>query len=104
MLKTVLAVALAAGLAAALALPAFAAPEIRLAETTTQDAPKDATKDKAKAKAKAKDAAKAKPLTAQQQKLKDCNAKWTEEKAKSGVKGRTAYRKFLSECLKAPAA
>jgi hypothetical protein len=100
MLKTALAVALAGSLAAALALPTAAAPEIRLAETTTKDTSKDATKDKAKAR----DTAKAKPLTPQQQKLKDCNAKWTEEKAKSGAKGRTAYRKFLSECLKAPAA
>ena len=97
MLKTGLAVALAAGLVTA--SPTFAAPEIRMAEATAPGTSKDAAKDKAKAE----DTAKAKPLTAQQQKLKDCNAKWTEEKAKSGLKGRTAHRKFLTECLKAPA-
>jgi hypothetical protein len=35
--------------------------------------------------------------------MKDCGAKWQAEKAKTGVKGRAAYRKFVSECLKAPA-
>ena len=84
MMKNVLAAVLAAGLVTALAPSILAAPEMRLAE--------------------AKDAAKAKPLTPQQQKMKDCAAKWTEEKAKTGAKGRTAYRKFMSECLKkAPA-
>jgi psiF repeat-containing protein len=93
MVRTVLGIALAGSLAVALALPAFAEAQIRLAEAAT----KDTTKDTAKAKDKAK------PPTAQQQKMKDCNAKWTEEKANTGAKGRTAYRKFLSECLKAPA-
>ncbi len=41
-----------------------------------------------------------KKLSAQQQKMKDCAAKWKDEKAKTGVKGREAYRKFLSACLK----
>jgi hypothetical protein len=41
-----------------------------------------------------------KPLTPQQQKMKDCAAKWQDEKAKTGVKGRTAYRKFMGDCLK----
>jgi psiF repeat-containing protein len=81
MLKTVLAAVLAAGLVTALVPPSFAAPYMRLAESA---APK--------------------PLTPQQQKMKDCGAKWQEEKAKTGVKGGTAYRKFISECLKkAPA-
>jgi hypothetical protein len=41
-----------------------------------------------------------KPLTAQQQKMKDCAVKWKEEKAKTGVKGREAYRTFLGSCMK----
>jgi hypothetical protein len=77
MLKTVLAAALAASLVAALAPPAFAASEMKVAEATAT-----------------------KPLTPQQQKMKDCAASWKEEKAKTGVKGGAAYRKFMSECLK----
>ncbi len=41
-----------------------------------------------------------KAATPQQQKMKDCAAKWKEEKAKTGAKGRAAYRTFLSDCLK----
>jgi len=40
----------------------------------------------------------------EQQKMKDCNDKRKEERARTGVKGGTAYRKFLAACLKkAPA-
>jgi len=42
-----------------------------------------------------------KPLSPQQQKMKDCALKWKDEKAKTNVKGREAYRTFLSSCLKA---
>ena len=41
-----------------------------------------------------------KKLTPQQQKMKDCAAGWKDEKAKTGAKGRDAYRKFMGECLK----
>ena len=41
-----------------------------------------------------------KKLTPQQQKMKDCNAGWKDEKTKTGAKGKDAYRKFMSECLK----
>ena len=98
-MKILAATALAVGFVILLARPTFAAPDIRVAETAApQDAaaPKDATTSKEKAKAK--------PLTQQQQKMKDCGAKWTEEKAKTGVKGRTAYRKFMKDCLKNPPA
>ena len=81
MLKSVLAAALAAGLVVALAAPGLAGSEIRLAQ-----------------------AAPSKPLTPQQQKMKDCAGKWQDEKARTGVKGRAAYRKFMGDCLKkAPA-
>jgi hypothetical protein len=46
-------------------------------------------------------AAEDKPVTPQQQKMKDCAVKWKDEKAKTNVKGREAYRTFLSSCLKA---
>ena len=51
--------------------------------------------DDAKAEAKAK-----RPLTAQQLKLKDCGAKWQEEKKTKGVKGREAWDKFRADCMK----
>jgi hypothetical protein len=41
-----------------------------------------------------------KPLTPQQQKMKDCAAQWKDEKAKTDATGRAAYRTFLSACLK----
>lgn len=46
-------------------------------------------------------AAEDKPISRQQQKMKDCAVKWKDEKAKTNVKGREAYRTFLSSCLKA---
>jgi hypothetical protein len=63
-----------------------------------QDAPKVIA-----AKADGADDAKAaakRPLTAQQLKLKDCGAKWQEEKKSKGVKGREAWNKFRADCLK----
>ena len=81
MLKRVLAAALAAGLVVAVAPPGLAASDMRVAE-----------------------AAPSKLLTPQQQKMKDCAGKWQDEQTTTGVKARTAYRKFMSECLKkAPA-
>jgi hypothetical protein len=35
------------------------------------------------------------------EKMKDCAAKWKDEKAKTGAKGREAYRTYMSGCLKA---
>lgn len=68
-----------------------------------QDAPKADVKVAAKADTaeETKADAKAKrPLTAQQLKLKECGAKWQEEKKSKGVKGLEAWTKFRSECLK----
>jgi hypothetical protein len=81
MLRKILAVALAAGLVAALpSASAFAA----------------AAKDK--------EAPKERVLTPQQAKMMDCAVKWGEEKAKTGKKGRAAYNAFMRDCLKKPAA
>jgi hypothetical protein len=41
-----------------------------------------------------------KKLTAQQQKMKDCGAKWQTHKTTANVKGKKEYQKFLSGCLK----
>ena len=41
-----------------------------------------------------------KKITPQQQKMKDCGAKWQVHKKAQNVKGRDAYRKFLGTCLK----
>ena len=41
-----------------------------------------------------------KKLSPQQQKMKDCGAKWQDHKKANNVKGATEYRKFLSGCLK----
>jgi hypothetical protein len=49
------------------------------------------TKDSTKAK---------KQLTPQQQKMKDCAAKWKDEKKAKNVSGRKAYNEFMSKCLK----
>ena len=59
-------------------------------------------KSKAEKDDKAENASdsKEKKLTPQQQRMKDCAAKWKEEKKTKNVKGREAYRKFLSSCLK----
>ncbi len=38
--------------------------------------------------------------TPQQQKMKACAAQWKDEKAKTGAKGREAYRTFMNGCLK----
>ena len=90
-------------LSGVLATAVIAAPYAAFA----QDAPKaevkaevriaakpDATDD-AKAEAKPK-----RPLTAQQLKLKDCGAKWQDEKKAKGVKGLEAWNKFRGDCMK----
>jgi Ni/Co efflux regulator RcnB len=65
------------------------------AKTEIKVAAKPDAVDDAKAEAKAK-----RPLTAQQQKLKDCGAKWQEEKKTKGVKGLEAWNKFRGDCMK----
>jgi type II secretory pathway component PulL len=42
----------------------------------------------------------AKKLTPQQQKMKDCGAKWQAYKKEKNVKGQAEYRKFQRSCLK----
>ena len=39
-------------------------------------------------------------MTPQQQKMKDCAAKWKDEKAAKKVSGRKAYNEFMKVCLK----
>ena len=92
---------LSALLAAVFALSAPASVFAQTAEpakSAAKKAAKSETKSDAKSDEKAKPAKK--PLTAQQQKMKDCGAKWQEEKKSKGVKGRAAYNAFNKECLK----
>ena len=37
---------------------------------------------------------------AKRQRLRDCGAKWQDEKQAKGLTGKTAYLKFLTACLK----
>lgn len=94
MLKHIVAAAVALALAGA----------VQTHPAQAQTAPQD-SKAKAKGAKEAKESAEkqvgdARKLSAQQQKMKDCGAKWQDEKKANGVKGREAYRKFLSVCLK----
>lgn len=97
-LKAVIGVALVFGLTAQPSGYGFAQDAVKgepksrakSASTKAGDTKQDAT-----AEPRAK-----KPLTAQQQKMKDCGAKWQEEKKAKGVKGREAWNKFRSVCLK----
>jgi Ni/Co efflux regulator RcnB len=41
-----------------------------------------------------------KEMTPQQQKMKDCSAKWGEEKKTKKVSGKKAHNEFMSTCLK----
>ena len=82
MLKYFSAAAVAFALIAAPAAPSFAQ------ATTTEKTEKKAAKKPSEKQ------------SAQQQKMKDCAAGWKDEKAKTGAKGRDAYKKFMSECLK----
>jgi hypothetical protein len=58
-----------------------------MAQTSTEKSAKTETKA-------------AKKLTPQQQKMKDCGAKWQEYKKAHKVKGKVEYQKFLKTCLK----
>ena len=96
MTKTVLGLLVSGLLATAVIAPV-------VPSALAQDAPKADTRvaaksdgaDDAKVDVKAK-----RPLTAQQLKLKECGAKWQEEKKAKGVKGREAWDKFRGDCLK----
>jgi hypothetical protein len=84
MLKNILAAALAAALLAAPAASALAQSSAPAAEKSEKKA----------------DTKTAKKLTPQQQKMKDCGAKWQDYKKEKNVKGRAEYQKFLKTCLK----
>jgi hypothetical protein len=80
-LRSIFAAALAVCLAAAPAVAASAKKEETKKEETKQGASK-------------------KELSPQQQKMKDCAAKWGDEKKAKKVSGRKAYNEFMSTCLK----
>lgn len=83
-----------------LATAAFAMPFAALAQDASKSDVRAATTktegaDSAQAETKAK-----RPLTAQQLKMKECGAKWQEEKKIKGVKGLEAWNRFRSDCMK----
>jgi hypothetical protein len=84
MIKNMLAAALTAALMTAPMAPARAQSSAPAAEKSEKKA----------------DTKTAKKLTPQQQKMKDCGAKWQEYKKEKNVKGRAEYQKFLKTCLK----
>lgn len=84
MIVRMLKLAAAAGLLVTLAgPPAVSAPAKK------EEAKKEETKKASK-----------KELTPQQKKMKDCAAKWGQEKKAKKVSGRKAYNEFMSGCLK----
>ena len=72
--------------AAAIAVCLAAAPTLTSAATAKKE---EAKKEETK-----------KELTPQQQKMKDCSAKWGEEKKAKKVSGKKAHDEFMSTCLK----
>ena len=87
MLKRTLALAFSAAFTTAIFVAPIAPAYAEMAAPT-----KESTKSKP-------DTAK-KELTPQQQKMKDCAAKWKDEKKAKNVSGRKAYNEFMSKCLK----
>lgn len=85
MLKSVLAAVVAAAFVTAVPL---AAAQAQSTQTQSTAKPKTETKTTTK------------KLTPQQQKMKDCSAKWQDEKKAKKVSGKTAHNKFMSTCLK----
>ena len=103
MFKLLLSAILSAALAASTVAPTFAQTTAPAKSEKSAKATKSETKsDDAKSDTKA--AKEPKKLTAQQQKMKDCGAKWQDEKKAKNVSGRAAYQKFLSTCLKSDSA
>ena len=78
--------------AAAIAAVLLSIPAAPVSAATAQPAG-EAAKPASAARAERK-------LTPQQQKMKDCGAKWQAYKKEKNVKGRAEYRKFTSTCLK----
>ena len=72
--------------AAAIAVCLAAAPTLTSAATAKKE---EAKKEETR-----------KELTPQQQKMKDCSAKWGEEKKAKKVSGKKAHDEFMSTCLK----
>ena len=77
--------------AATLVLGTATFPTVTFAEMLKKEETKKDTTKKEETK---------KATTPQQQKMKDCAAKWGEEKKTKNVSGRKAHNEFMSTCLK----
>lgn len=95
MAKTVLGLLVSGLLATAVIGLPFVALAQGAPKAEARVAAKPESADDTKPETKAK-----RPLTAQQLKMKECGAKWKEEKEAKGVKGLEAWNKFRSECMK----
>ena len=95
MTKSVFGVLLCGLLATAVLSASDAAMAQDAAKSDVKVAAKSDGAENAKAEAKAK-----RPLSAQQLKMKECGAKWQEEKKVKNVKGLEAWTKFRSDCMK----
>ena len=85
MISRILTAAVAAAFLLGTAAPTVTFAAAAKKEETKQETKKEATK---------------KELSPQQKKMKDCAAKWGDEKKAKKVSGRKAYNEFMSGCLK----
>ncbi len=86
---------------AALAISlALAAPAALQAQSSPPQQPVQKSEKAVRSDAPVERISGAKSLAAKRQKLRDCGAKWQDEKKARGLTGRTAYLKFLTACLK----
>jgi len=82
---------------------AFASPVVLQAQSTAQQPPQKSEKTvrpETRVDPAAERTGSAKSPATKRQRLRDCGAKWQEEKKAKGLTGKTAYLKFLTACLK----
>ena len=92
LVRTAFAISLALAIPAALeAQSAAQQPAQKSEKTVRPEARVDPTAERAGS---------TKSLTTKRQRLRDCGAKWPDEKKAKGLTGKTAYLKFLTACLK----
>jgi hypothetical protein len=78
---------------------ALATPIALRAQSVAPAAAAQKSEKMAKPDAATEKASGAKSLAAKRQKLRDCGAKWQDEKKAKGLTGKAAYLKFLSACI-----
>jgi hypothetical protein len=79
---------------------AFATPVALRAQSTSPATTAQRSEKLAKPDASTEKTGGARSLAAKRQKLRDCGAKWQDEKKAKGLTGKAAYLKFVSVCMK----